>query len=87
MQLIAQSVDERILVKLTVIDNRCTQRPPRRSLCGQAAIQLLFRNKPALDEDIAELAPVEGEQFFPREAVRGLIPADPLVGPYVFQIT
>jgi len=35
----------------------------------------------ALDQDITKLAPVDREQFFSREAVRSLIPADPLIRP------
>src|SRR5271163_2150125 len=86
MQLIAQDLDQRILIKLADVDDGRAQRPPRSSLRGQPPIELLLGEEATLNQDITKLTPIDSKQFFPWETVRGLIPTDPLTRPQVLKI-
>src|SRR5438270_193365 len=87
MQLIAQDLNQCVFIELADIDNGGAQRPPSCCLCGEPPIELLLGEKAPLYQDIAKLAAIDSEHFFPREAMRRLIPADPLTCPQIFKIT
>src|SRR5260370_972431 len=86
MELIAEDLNQCILTKLADIDNGRAQRPSGCCLRSQAPIELLLGDEAPFDQDIAKLAAIDSEQFFPWEAVRRLIPTDPLTCPQMFKI-
>src|SRR5262249_4027956 len=85
-QLAAQDLDQQTLIEATDVDKSGTQRPSSRGLRRQPPLELLLGEQAALDQHIAELAPISGEQLLPREGMCGLVPADPLARPQVLKI-
>src|SRR5271165_3872097 len=86
MQLIAQDLDQRILIKRADVDDGRAQRPPSSSLGSQSPIELLLSEEASLNQNITKLTPIDSKQFLPREAVRGLVPTDPLTCPQMLKI-
>src|SRR5437764_10202227 len=87
MLLIAQDLDECILIKLADVDDGRAQWPPSSRLRSQSPIELLLGDEPSCDQDITKLAPIDSEHVFSGEAVRGLVPTGPLTCPHMIEVT